>query len=114
MSLRLAVARQAGMDETIDAKIQRYESSDLSERHKVALRLTDAIVVYPRRLSEELRGQLHATFTPAEIVEVMLDVVSWSKQKIPVALGTDRIVDEAGFTPLAFDEAGHAVYAGKS
>ena len=39
MSLRQAVARQHGFDEGTAAKIDRYESSDLPDRQKAALRL---------------------------------------------------------------------------
>jgi hypothetical protein len=109
MSLRLAVAREAGMSETTDEKVQRYEQSDLPERQKILLRLADAIVTYPRGLSDELRHQLHASFTPAEIVEVMLDVASWSQQKALVALDIDKPVVESGHAGLGFDEAGHVV-----
>jgi hypothetical protein len=38
----LEPARAAGADETVLAKVQSYETSDLSKRHKVVLRLADA------------------------------------------------------------------------
>jgi hypothetical protein len=36
-------------------------------------------------------------------------VVAWNQQKILVALGVDRAVDEHLLTPLSFDAAGHSV-----
>ena len=47
--------------------------------------------------------------TPAEIVEVLFDVIAWSKQKVLVALRIDAAVDADTFTPLGFDAAGKPV-----
>ena len=55
MSLRLAVARQQGLDENTEAKVDRYEASDLSARHKVALRLADALMTLPGSIDGLLR-----------------------------------------------------------
>ena len=94
------------------AKIDRYESSDLPERHKVALRLTDAFVTDPARIGDELRAQLLAHFTPEQIVELLLDIVSWSLQKVQVALGFDAPVEADRLAVLDFDEHGHTVIVG--
>ena len=42
-------------------------------------------------------------------MEVTLDTLAWSQQKVMVALGTHAAVDPEGPTPLDFDDAGHAV-----
>ena len=93
-------------------KIDRYESSDLAERHKVALRLTDAFVTDPNRIDDDLRAQLLAHFTPEQIVELLLDIVSWTLQKVQVALGFDAPVEPGRLAVLDFDEEGHSVIAG--
>ena len=110
MSLRLGVARDNGLDEDMAAKIDRYEASDLPERHKVALRLTDAFVTAPGAIGAELRAQARAHYTEAQLVELMLDMSKWSTQKLSVALGTDDPIDAERLSILNFDEAGAVVW----
>jgi hypothetical protein len=97
-------------------KIDVYERSDLDERHKVALRLTDAMIWRPTEVSDELVRQAHEHFTDAELAELLLDITKWSTQKIHVALGTDGVDalprDAAGVSYLRFDDAGRAVTSG--
>jgi AhpD family alkylhydroperoxidase len=97
-TLRLADARAAGVDETMTAKVDFYEHSDLPERAKVALRVTDAFITRPDLLSDAVTGQARASFGPAERASLALDITKWSTQKIEVALGTDgadRLVTDA-------------------
>ena len=110
MSLRLGVARDAGLDETMAASVDHYEDSDLPERQKVALRLTDAFVAAPGAISDELRQQVRRHFTEAQIVELMLDMSKWSTQKLPVALGTDEPIDADRLSLFDFDEGGAVVW----
>jgi hypothetical protein len=105
----LAVAKQEGLDEPTIEKVKSYESSDLSERHKVALRFADAIMTQPGSISDELRAQLFVHFTNEQIVEMTVDVMKWNYQKIPVSLRTDVEVRENELTPLIFDEQGNWV-----
>lgn len=63
----------------------------------------------PARMDAELRQQLRRSFSDAQIVELTLDVVAWNQQKILVALGVDRAVDEHLLTPLSFGADGHSV-----
>jgi AhpD family alkylhydroperoxidase len=111
-TLRLADARAAGVDETMTAKVDRYERSDLPERAKVALRVTDAFITRPDLLSEAVAGQARASFGPAELASLCLDITKWSTQKIKVALGTDgtdRLVTDAdGVALFGFDSGGRA------
>jgi len=106
MSLRLAVARQQGVDDTMAAQVDRYEASDLSEAHKVALRLADALMTQPGSISIELRAQAHQYFTAAQLLELTLDVMKWNSQKVTVALGTDAEVRPGQLTELSFDDDG--------
>ena len=88
-SLRLVGARDAGLDETMIAEIEHYERSDLAERHKLALRLADAVMRQPNDLSPEFVRDLHAEFSNEELLELTLDIMKWNYQKVPVALRTD-------------------------
>ena len=111
-TLRLADAADRGLDEGMAGKVDRYERSDLNERHKVALRIVDAFIWRPADMSDELVAQAHEQFTDAELAELLLDITKWSTQKIHVALGTDGAdrlpVGEAGVSYFTFDEAGRA------
>ncbi|HEY1280509.1 MAG TPA: hypothetical protein VGF22_12615 [Acidimicrobiales bacterium] len=110
MSLRLAVARQQGLDDTMAAEVDRYEVSDLAERHKVALRLADALMILPGSISAELREQARRYFTAEQVLELTLDVMKWNSQKVSVALGTDHEVRPDQLTDLYFDADGRASY----
>ena len=111
-TLRLADARAAGVDEAMTAKVDFYERSDLPERAKAALRVTDAFITRPELLSGVVAGQARAWFGPAELASLCLDITKWSTQKIKVALGTDgadRLVTDAdGVTLFGFDSGGQA------
>ena len=112
-TLRLADAVAAGVGGDMTDKIDVYERSDLDERHKVALRLTDAMIWWPTEVSDELVRQAHEHFTDAELAELLLDITKWSTQKIHVALGTEGADalprDAAGVSYLRFDDEGRAV-----
>jgi AhpD family alkylhydroperoxidase len=105
-SLRTVTGRNAGVDETMTAKIDRYETSDLPDRHKVALRFADAMMTQPAAMSSELKAQLHHHFSDAELLELSLDVMKWNYQKVPVALRTDAEPAPGQLTALEFDEQG--------
>lgn len=93
------------LDETTAAKIDHYEDSDLPERAKVALRLTDAVILEPAGAGPELRAAAHEHFSPAEIAELLLDVVKWSQQKASVALRIEPPPRD-GLSRLTFDADG--------
>jgi AhpD family alkylhydroperoxidase len=111
-TLRLADARTAGVDEAMTAEIDRYERSDLPERAKVALRVTDAFITRPDLLSDSVAEQARASFGPAELASLSLDITKWSTQKIKVALGTDGadglVTDADGVALFGFDSGGQA------
>lgn len=109
MSLRLAGARQAGLDEERVAAVARDELDGLDERQRVALALAGAFVTDPTRIRGSLRDDVLRHLTTAEIVEILFDVIAWSKQKVLVSLRIDAAVDADTFTPLGFDVAGKPV-----
>ena len=88
------------------AKVDRYETSDLPERHKVALRLADAMMTQPGSITAELRGEAYEHFSQAEVLELTLDVMKWNYQKVPVALGIDAEVRPGELAELRFDASG--------
>ena len=107
--MRLAVAGQRVLDESMAAKVERYEASDLSERHKAGLRLADALMTQPGDMSPSLLAQLRTHFTDAQLRELTLDVMKWNYQKVMVALRTDGEVRPDELVDLVYDERGNWV-----
>ena len=85
-SMRDDAALESGFDEALGAKIDAYERSDLSPRHKAALRLADAMILTPGAIDPALRERAARALQRGEIAELCLDVVKWSVQKALVAL----------------------------
>jgi alkylhydroperoxidase family enzyme len=88
-TLRLTDALAAGADDTMTAKVDFYEKSDLDERTKTALRITDAFITRPDTLAGHVISDARTMFSQEELAELCLDITKWSTQKIHVALGTD-------------------------
>jgi alkylhydroperoxidase family enzyme len=109
-TLRLASAAELGADDALTDQIDFYEASDLSERHKVALRIVDAFIWRPSDIDDVLVEQAHTHFSAEELAELLVDITKWSTQKIHVALGTDgadRVpVNDRGISYLSFQEDG--------
>lgn len=109
-TLRLADAREVGVDDEMTAKIDFYERSDLDERIKIALRITDAFITRPDTLTEAVISQARLAFVPEALAELCLDITKWSTQKIYVALGTDAAdvlpKNEQGLSFFSFDKNG--------
>ncbi|MBM3674262.1 MAG: carboxymuconolactone decarboxylase family protein [Actinobacteria bacterium] len=112
-SIRSLRAAEGGVTEATYDAVDHYERSALAERHKVALRLVDAIVwqpvAYPSGLAEQVRSQ----FTPGEAVELVLDVARNGANKIAVALGADAPHVEDGIEYYAIAADGTVVYGGQ-
>lgn len=108
--MRLAVAGQRVVDETLAAKVDDYRSpaSDLAPAHKAALALADALMTQPGELPDALVIELKRHFTDAQLVEMTLDIMKWNGQKVPVALGTDAPFAD-GLVDLIFDDQGNWV-----
>ncbi len=64
-------------------------TSDLTDAQKAALALTDALIWPPAHLPEEVLADVRAHLTPAQAVELVLDVMRNAGNKIAVALGAD-------------------------
>jgi alkylhydroperoxidase family enzyme len=108
-SRRHVVVVEAGADEATFDQIDWYEASELSERHKVALRLTDAIIWQPAAYPADLPAQVRTAFTPEEAIEIVLDVSRNAANKIAVTLGADQPNVAEGIEYFDTDEGGRLV-----
>ncbi|WP_447643387.1 carboxymuconolactone decarboxylase family protein [Nocardioides zeae] len=95
------------LDEATAAKIDSWPTSDLPDRLKAALRLTDAVILDPAAAGPELRAEVRRHFSEAEVAELLLDVVKWSQQKASVALRIE-VPPREGLSELRFDATGQA------
>lgn len=89
-SLRTGASLAAGADESTFDEIDDYADSSLSERHKAALALTDAMIWQPGYIDQKVIDDVRAHFTPAEAIELVLDLTRNATAKIGVACGTDQ------------------------
>lgn len=109
-AVRLRDAREAGVDETLTAKIDDYERSDLDERLKALLRYVDAFITSPGSVDRAVGSGLRRHFTTEQIVEMSLDIMKFSTQKIHVCLGVDVMagvdVESGAVTYFGFDADG--------
>jgi AhpD family alkylhydroperoxidase len=88
-SLRTRAAMAAGGDETVYDQVDRFADSDLGESHKVALHVTEAVIIRPESLDDGLVARARAAFSNAQLVELVLDVMRNSANKVAVAFGAD-------------------------
>lgn len=109
-TLRLENSIAAGVDDAMTSKIDFYESSNLDERTKIALRLTDAFITRPDSLTDAVSKAAREVFSPAELAEMLVDITKWSTQKFYVAMGMDAAdslpKNEQGVSFFAFDDSG--------
>lgn len=87
-SLRSRTAvRAAGGAELFDAHDE--EPDDLTERHTAAVALVDAFIWQPIAWPADLAARLRRQFSPTEAIELILDLMRNSANKIGVALAAD-------------------------
>ena len=87
-SLRSRTAVQAaGGAELFEA--EDHGNGVLTERQRTALALVDAFIWQPMAWPEHLAGELRSLFSPAEVIELVFDVMRNSANKIAVALAAD-------------------------
>jgi len=109
-SIRSVKALGAGGDEAMYLKLDSYESSDFSDRHKAALRLVDALITQPAEMTADLVDQVQHELTPAEAVQIILGVARNSIQKVAVALAGDAPNVTEGFDYYDITDRGDVVY----
>jgi alkylhydroperoxidase family enzyme len=86
--VRFAVAKQQGLTEERVALVEDgFETSALSDREKVVVRFTDALLA-AQPLSRAVRADLAAHFDEGQIVELAMGVALFMGfSKIAIALG---------------------------
>jgi AhpD family alkylhydroperoxidase len=89
LNARAAVAVQAGLDETLVEKLTRFESSDLPEHIKAALRITNAVASGPTTLTKAIWENALRFFTEQEVVDIVLLSVHTTSSKVTITLGLD-------------------------
>lgn len=90
MGVRSAVALDRGITEELLDEVDHYEASEqLTEKQKAVLRLCDAYLTAPGEVTAEQRAEIFRLLPPAEAVEIILWLTSWSSDKTMVALGLD-------------------------
>jgi alkylhydroperoxidase family enzyme len=109
-SIRNLRAARDGADELLYDQIDRYETSSLTIRLKQALRLTDAVLWRPMHHPPALRNEVRNTFSPAETVEILLDIVRNAANKISVAFGADDAHVTQGVEYFDTDAQGRLLY----
>jgi alkylhydroperoxidase family enzyme len=109
-SLRNVQPASDGVDETLYDQIDHYATSDLSERHQVALRCTDALIWPAHAFPEDVAHALRAHFTDAQVVELLFDVARNAANKIAVAFGADAPHVVEGVEYFDTDERGELHY----
>ncbi|MGR4863798.1 carboxymuconolactone decarboxylase family protein [Caulobacter sp. LARHSG274] len=86
---RQAVAVQAGLDEDMVSKLTRFESSDLPERTKAALRITDALASAPQMLTDAIWNGARQHFSEQEVVDLVLLSCYTTGSRVAIILGVE-------------------------
>jgi AhpD family alkylhydroperoxidase len=109
-SLRSRPALLAGADETTFAAVEHFDTSDLPPGQRAAVAFTDAMIWTPGRIDPRVTEALVATTTPAQRVELVLDVTRNALNKVAVALGADAPHVDQGIEIYDLDGNGDPVY----
>ncbi|WP_147381435.1 carboxymuconolactone decarboxylase family protein [Nocardioides immobilis] len=91
------------ISQEVSAAIDAYESADLPEEQKAALRIVDAFLNNPSAAADQgFRARAYEHFDASQILSLLLDSMKWSAAKIGVALE----LDEPNGSAMYFDETG--------
>jgi alkylhydroperoxidase family enzyme len=105
MARRSLAAVRDGADATMFQQLDDYRHSTLTDAHQAALALTDALIWTPANLRARDVEAVRTHLEPAEVVEIVLDVMRNATNKIAVALGADA-PEQAGVQLFEVDDAG--------
>lgn|GEM_PF-1852376 len=86
---RQAVAVQSGLDEDMVTALGTFETSDLPDAVKAALRITAAISTNPGLLSDEVWADARRYYTEAELIDIVLLSMHTTASKSFITLGLD-------------------------
>ncbi|WP_182357291.1 carboxymuconolactone decarboxylase family protein [Tomitella gaofuii] len=89
-SLRSASAMAAGADESLFDAIDDYEHAAFTPRRRIALELTDAMIWQPAYLPAGMLANVREHFSPAEAVELVLDISRNAVNKVAVSQDRDQ------------------------
>jgi alkylhydroperoxidase family enzyme len=109
---RRSVAALAHADETTFDAIDRYADSDLPDRAKAALALTDAVIWTPYAVPAEVTEAASEHLTTDQVTEVVLDVTRNAANKIAVSLGADAATVTDGVELFSTDADGNLTVVG--
>ena len=108
-SVRSVAAIEAGADEQLLAAPLPGAEQALSQRSRTALLLTDAVLLGPVELSDELVTSVKAEMSATEAVELICYVMRNSANKIAVAFGADAAIVDEGFEYQSIDADGETL-----
>ncbi|MFO0690289.1 MAG: carboxymuconolactone decarboxylase family protein [Myxococcota bacterium] len=109
-SVRSRSAMVAGANDDMFAAVDFYRTSDLPESIKAALAVTDAFIWTPGGLSDEEIAGLERHFTPAQQVELILDVARNASNKFAVSMAADGANVTEGYEVYDVKPDGSIVY----
>ena len=110
MSIRSRPALLAGADESTFAAVDDHGTADLTPLARAALAFTDAMVWTPGHLDPTVVRALVREATPAQRVELVLNVTRNALNKVAVALGADAAHVEDGVEIYDIGPDGSLVY----
>lgn len=96
-SVRSRSALVAGANDATFAAVDAWETSELPDATKAALALTDAFIWTPGRVGDDERMALAKHFTPAQQVELVLDVARNASNKFAVSMAADAAHIDEGY-----------------
>jgi alkylhydroperoxidase family enzyme len=88
-SVRSRSAMVAGADDAMFEAVDAFRTSDLPEAVKAALAFTDTFIWTPGRLSQEEIADLTKHLSPAQQVELVLDISRNASNKFAVSMAAD-------------------------
>ncbi|AGC63476.1 MULTISPECIES: carboxymuconolactone decarboxylase family protein [Mycobacterium] len=111
-SLRESTALDAGGSEPLYGEIEGFEHSVvLDDRAKAALRYTDTLIWTPAHLAVDDAAEVRSRFSEAEAIELTLDIMRNTSNKIAVSLGADAPRVERGTERYRIGADGQTVFS---
>ncbi len=109
-SVRSHSAMLAGANDAMFDAVDFYAQSDLPDAVKAALALTDAFIWTPGRVGDDELAAVAKHFTPAQQVELLLDVARNASNKFAVAMAADGANVSEGYEVYDVKPDGSIVY----
>jgi hypothetical protein len=107
----LAVVKQDETNSPLVEHALRPNAHGLPERHRLAVRLADALMTRPGNIDNATVKGLREHFTADQLVELSLKVMKFNIQKTLVALGTHGWISADQIDQIAWNRDGTYVVA---